>query len=234
MIRTPTREERSSGETTARRHASSVLGAVAAVAMGVVVTGCGDDATVSDVEPPTIVAVETQRCRQPNRFHGVGVVVGDDLVVTAGHTVEGDLRALTVDGEPARVVLIDRRTDLAILSGDAPADEPPTAAATVPGSARLLGSDGERSVDIDRKVTLVVEHATDRATYRREVVVFDPGVVDGESGSPIVDAAGRLVGIVIADQEGEGIAVTADEISRVLGAAEASDDLGWPDPPGSC
>ncbi len=83
-----------------------------------------------DVEPPTIVAVETQRCRQPNRFHGVGVVVGDDLVLTAGHTVEGDLRELTVE--------------------------------------------------IDRHVTLVVEHATDRRRTAVTSVIFSPGVADGE------------------------------------------------------
>ncbi len=63
---------------------------------------------------------------------------------------------------------------------------------------------------------------------------FTPGVTDGESGSPIVDDAGRLVGIVIADQEGEGVAVTADEIVDLLEAATASDDLGLPDPPGTC
>ena len=61
-------------------------------------------------------------------------MVGNDLVLTAGHTVEGDLRQLTVE--------------------------------------------------IDRAVTLVIEHATDRATYRRDVVIFSPGVSDGEIGVP--------------------------------------------------
>ena len=58
---------------------------------------------------------------------GVGVVV-IDLVVTAGHTVEGDLRVLSVDGQPARVVLIDRRTDLALVSADSHRAQPPTPA----------------------------------------------------------------------------------------------------------
>ena len=64
-------------------------------------------------------------------------------------------------------------------------------------------------------------------------------MVDGESGSPIVDDEGRLVGVVIADQQGEGIAVTAAEVSKLLAATIASDDLasddlGLPDPPGAC
>jgi S1-C subfamily serine protease len=198
-----------------------------------VAAGCGDDALTAAVEPPTLVAIETQRCQQPNRFHGVGVVVGDDLVLTAGHTVEGDLRELTVDREPARVVVIDRRTDLAILSAPTAVDIV-AAASEVPEEAQLVGPDGIRPVDIDRHVTLVVEHATDQATYERDVVFFTPGVTDGESGSPIVDDAGRLVGVVIADQDGEGVAVTIDEITAILDVASAADDLGLPDPPGAC
>ncbi len=194
--------------------------------MVLAVVGCGGDGdAANEVEPPTIVAVETQRCEQPNRFHGVGIVVGDDLVLTAGHTVEGELRELTVDGEPARVVTIDRRTDLAIVSSEVPTASSPTLQPVVPDDGRLLGPEGPRNVDIDRQVTLVVEHATDQATYRRDVVIFTPGVVDGDSGSPIVDDAGRLVGVVIADQEGEGIAVTAAEISQ---AARSDDRVGRP------
>jgi S1-C subfamily serine protease len=65
-------------------------------------------------------------------------------------------------------------------------------------------------------------------------VFFTPGVTDGESGSPIVDDSGRLVGIVIADQDGEGVAVTANEIAGLLETVTTSDDLGLPDPPGTC
>ncbi len=200
------------------------------------VVGCGGDGdATNEVEPPTIVAVETQRCQQPNRFHGVAVVVGDDLVLTAGHTVEGALRELTVDGEPARVVTIDRRTDLAILSAEvATTPDDFVAASEIPEEAQIVGLDGTRPVDIDRHVTLVVEHATDRATYERDVVFFIPGVTDGDSGSPLVDDAGRLVGVVVADQEGEGVAVTIDEITAILDTASAADDLGLPDPPGAC
>jgi S1-C subfamily serine protease len=208
--------------------------AVVVAGAGVVaLSACGDDAPAS-AAPLTLVEVETQRCEQPNRFHGVGFVLDDDLVLTAGHTVEGDLRDLNVDGRPARVVTIDRRTDLALVSVDLPAANPPEPASAIPATARLLGLDGEREVTIDRNVTLIVEHATDRATYRRDVVVFAPGVVDGDSGSPLVDDAGRLVGLVIADQEGEGVAVTVDEILAVAAAADTSDDLTWPDPPGTC
>ena len=56
----------------------------------------------------------------------------------------------------------------------------------------VLGLDGQHDVDVDVDchVTLVVEHATDRATYRRDVVIFTPGVVRRRRG-PLVDEAGR-------------------------------------------
>ena len=64
--------------------------------------------------------------------------------------------------------------------------------------------------------------------------MFAPGVIDGESGSPLVDGVDRLVGVVVAGQDGEGVAVTAGEVASLLGAPGLSDDLTWPDPPGSC
>jgi S1-C subfamily serine protease len=198
------------------------------------VAGCGADAPTSAAEPPTVVEVETQRCRQPNRFHGIGVVVGDDVVLTAGHTVEGDLRELRVDGTPARVITIDRRTDLALLSVELADSTVPTMASETPEAASLITLDGNRDVEIDRHVTLVVEHATDRATYRRDVVIFTPGVADGDSGAPIVDDAGRLVGIVVADQGGEGVAVDADEVTTLLDKTPSGNDLTWPDASNTC
>jgi hypothetical protein len=131
-------------------------------------------------------------------------------------------------------VTIDRRTDLAVLLADVPAADAPAMADPVTGPAQLVSPDDTRRVTIDRRVTLVVEHATDRATYRRDVVVFTPGVFDGDSGSPLVDGAGHLLGVVVADQEGEGIAVTAAEIADLLEATAAADDLTLPEPPGRC
>jgi hypothetical protein len=43
--------------------------------------------------------------------------------------------------------------------------------------------------------------------------------------------SGHLVGVVIAGQDGEGVAVDAHEISALLASA---DDLTLPEPPGSC
>ena len=71
---------------------------------------------------PVVVAVAAQPCVTPNRSIGWGVVVDKGLVATAAHTVEGPLRSLSVDGHPARVAVLDARTDLALLAADLDAE----------------------------------------------------------------------------------------------------------------
>lgn len=216
-----------------------VLVPLTLVALALVVGGCSDDgsgAAVRDVAR-SVVVIESQRCRAPNVARGVGVVVGDDVVLTAGHTVEGDLRELTVDGEPAHVVLIDYNADLALLGttllpGRERVDGLPLSAGS-PEHLVLIGPAGPEDVHVDSRETLEFEHHTDRATYRRDVVVFTPGVDEGSSGAPLVDEHGRLAGIVILNDDAtdQGIAVTSSEIPIVLDAVASA---GEQPPPGSC
>lgn len=202
---------------------TAALGALSIAVVG----GCADDGAGAAVRDAmgSVVAITSQRCERPNDVHGLGIVVSEDLVLTAGHTVEGNLRELTVDGQPAEVVTIDRNTDLAVVHALLPPEIDRTGALALtalrPDSLVLLGVDGPRDVHVDIRQTLVIEHATDRATYRRDVVVFTPGVVEGSSGSPLVDDQGRLAGIVILNDEAanQGIAVDANEISALLHAA---------------
>jgi S1-C subfamily serine protease len=170
-----------------------------------------------------VVAVAAQPCDSPNRSFGFGVVVADGVVATAAHTVEEPRRDLRVDGEPARVAVLDPRTDLALLTVDLDA-EPAPIAGDPPRDATLAMPADRTEVEIVRTGPLVVRDTTDRARYRREVHTFSPGVADGTSGAPLVDRDGRVLGIVVLDNPGRGIAyaVTGKELSRLL---EASDEL---------
>ena len=77
-------------------------------------------------------------------------------------------------------------------------------------------------VEILRTGPLVVRDSTDRARYQREVHTFTPGVEDGASGAPLVDDDGRVLGIVVLDNRGRGVAyaVTGEELSRLLRAGD--------------
>jgi Trypsin-like peptidase domain len=142
-------------------------------------------------------------------------VVAEGVVATAGHTVEGPLRELTVDGTPARVIIVDRRTDLALLAAET-AIEPGQLALMSPDRARLLGPGRPREVTIVSTGPLVVDDTTDRRRYRRQVHTFAPGVSDGTSGAPLVDDRNRLLGVVVLNGSGVAYAVTAGELSALL------------------
>jgi S1-C subfamily serine protease len=179
----------------------------------IALAACGGDAPVV----PVVVKVAAQPCGTPNRSLGFGVVVAEDLVATAAHTVEGPRREVSVDGRPAQVAVLDARTDVALLTVDLDA----TPAQIDLGSPRhaVVGVPASPiNVEILRTGPLVVRDTTDRARYRREVHTFTPGVEHGTSGAPLVDDDGRVLGIVVLDNPGRGVgyAVTGKELTNLL------------------
>ncbi len=176
------------------------------------------------------MAVAAQPCTTPNHATGVGVVVGDGLVATAAHTVDEQLRRLTVDGAPARLLALDARTDLAVLAAPQARGtvELTTAAGNRPAVVALVGS--ELPVQITSTGPLVVNDVTDGERHRRDVHQFAPGVDAGASGAPLLDGDGRLLGIVVLDAADEAYAVTATELRAVLTAPRSA---GLP-APGDC
>lgn len=172
---------------------------------------------------PIVVAVAAQPCDRPTRDRGWGVVVGEDLVATAAHTVDGPRRAITVDGAPAVVVAVDRRRDLALLevpTGDA---VPAVLDRTTVTDGAVVTPAGDRAVRVVRTGRLVVNNVSDRTRSERMVHTFEPGVAGGTSGAPLVTPAGAVAGIVLLDRGGvdRADAVTAGELAGLL--AEAGD-----------
>jgi Trypsin-like peptidase domain len=222
------------------RRARAVLTLAVSVAAPapLALAACADDGPIATSGGPDalgvvdVVTVAAQRCETPNRAHGLGVVVAPGTVVTAGHTVEGNLRALEVDGRPGVVRLLDRTTDLAVLDvlglpGPSGPDimRPATRSdSALVDTAMLVRPDGASDVRLLRRETLVVDHASDDATYRRHVVVFAPGVIEGDSGAPLVGEEGSLVGVVILTRDDrEAYAVTAAEVADLLRGQPAGD-----------
>ena len=164
-----------------------------------------------------VVEVAAQPCDTPNRSFGFGVVLAEGLVATAAHTVEGPRRDVRVDGRPARIAVLDTRTDLALLTVDLDAT-PAQIAHGSPRHAIVAVPAVPIDVEILRTGPLVVRDATDRARYQRVVHTFTPGVEHGTSGAPLVDDDGRVLGIVVLDNPGRGVgyAVTGKEISNLL------------------
>ena len=209
-----------------------VAGALTAAAATAVGSSCADDGPAA-VPELRVVAVEAQPCDRPLPAEGIGVVLGDGVVITAGHVVEGPRRTVTVDGADATVVAVDPRTDLAVLR----ADEPGAAELTdeLAGSLRVATTGGDIAVTVTRTGPLVVHDTTDQARYEREVHVVRPDVPDGTSGAPLVDDAGRVAGVVVLVNRGDAstYVVTSSEVRDVLAENRAAlaDERDGPAPP---
>jgi hypothetical protein len=132
-----------------------------------------------------------------------GFVAGDGLVVTVAHVLGAG--APRVDGRPASVVRLDRGDDLALLR--------------VPGirgvAARLGGGDGTRVLGRPAPVVRRVNASVDGGP-RRPTLVIAADVEIGDSGAPIVTAAGRVAGVLFARSRTRGSTAYAVDASAVL------------------
>ena len=142
---------------------------------------------------------------------GSGWIAGDGLVVTNAHVVAGqdDTRVLVGgDGEglEARAVAYDARNDVAVLRvpGLSGAARLPLARRVRSGTpAAILGYPGNGPYDVragrvGRTEAALTQDAYGRGPVTRQLVSLRGRVRSGNSGGPMVDAAGRVATTVFA------------------------------------
>ena len=177
--------------------------------------------------------VEGQACDRIQE--GTGFVAGPNLVVTNAHVVAGEhnTRVTTSDGRrlDADVVAFDPNRDLAILR--------------VPGLALPALELGEGNVDdrgalfghpgggpLRQAPVRIAEQIVARGTdithahpTERDVFVLAAVTAPGDSGGPIVDADGHVLGVMFAydiSRQSTAYALTRTELDPVLGGVLAT------------
>jgi len=159
---------------------------------------------------PSVVRVTGTACGLG--IEGSGWVAGPGLVVTNAHVVAGETDTVVQirgsgAGLPARALVFDPHNDIAILSvpGLAAAaltleTNPPTPASGEPGAILGYPEDGPFVREPGRLgVTLVAptQNAYGNPTVR-EISSLRGLIRPGNSGGPVIDASGQVIGTVFA------------------------------------
>jgi S1-C subfamily serine protease len=194
-----------------------------------------DLAAAVDTVGRSVVAIHARR-----RIPASGVMWQPGVVVAAHHTIQRDEDiSLTLhDGSTAAATLAgrDSSTDLAVLRlADSSGGPPPVAPATEPprvGQIVLaLGRPGS-SITASFGVVSAVggEWRTWQGGAIDRFVRLDLSVYDGFSGGPLVDAAGRVIGINTSGlARATALTVPAATVARVVGQLLARGHVarGW-------
>ena len=160
-------------------------------------------------------------------FGGAGVFISPDgVLLTANHVVAGldEVSVKLRDGTSllGRVVRRDPSRDVAVLRVQgAPESCVPVSAAWPEVGTEVFAIGGSPSKGLEFSVSRGIVSGTPDVNGRK-VIQTDASLNPGNSGGPLVDAKGRLLGVVAAkwvgvDLEGIGFAVHADTALTALG-----------------
>jgi len=180
---------------------------------------------------PSVLKINARAPSCERALEGSGFVISPERVMTNAHVVAGT-NEVTVEADDrdlrAEVVLYDPATDVAILEVPglrAPALPFASQDATSGQDAIVLGYplDGPYTASPARirdRIPLRGPDIYDSATVNRDVFTLRAKVLSGNSGGPLVDAGGAVVGVVF------GAAVDNTETGFALTAAEVRDEVG--------
>lgn len=170
---------------------------------------------------------------------GSGWVVAPGIVVTNAHVVAGqtDTRIETFDGgvADATPLAFNPKNDIAILQASIDETTLPMLSAVASGtSAAVIGypNDGPLSISPARAgetQKVLGEDAYGSGPFERQMITLRGQVQHGNSGGPMLDREGRVLGTVFAaTTEGPqgGLAVPNDVVKRIVDRVQGEVDTG--------
>ena len=164
------------------------------------------------------------------RLYGSGFSPAPDTIVTNAHVVAGTTspQVLRPDGRtlPAQVQVFDPVRDLAVLAVPGLGQPALGLGSAVPGeSAAVYGHPrGRAALEVSparvlRKVNVDIGDIYDRPSVPRQILILDSVLEPGDSGAPLVNSAGQVVGVAFAVanlRRATAFAVASEELASVL------------------
>jgi S1-C subfamily serine protease len=174
-------------------------------------------------------------------LEGTGFVIGAERVMTNAHVVAGTSEVSVEvpksgggsQTEAARVVYYDEQVDIAVLAVPGLAARPLPfnfSGASTGDNAVALGYplDGPFSsspAKVRQRIQLRGPDIYESSTVTRDVYTIRGTVRSGNSGGPLVNPQGQVIGVVFGaavDQGDTGFVLTADQVRAALNAAPTS------------
>lgn len=187
----------------------------------------GDASRVYGSTAPAVFLIEVRNTAGEPVGIGSGFLIEGGRIVTNAHVVEPGRPHLRtgVVALPLSVERIDHAVDLAVLRSDAPIEAPPLQLAVaepeIGTKVFVLGNPH----GLERTISEGILSGRRRLSGR-ELLQMTAPISPGSSGGPVVDAAGRVVGITVGSfTEGQSLnfAIPVSELRRLLRSAERTD-----------
>jgi S1-C subfamily serine protease len=204
-------------------------------ALGPPPASAGISAAVDTRARAATVKVEGQACDEIQ--DGSGFAVANDLIATNAHVVAGEgkgrTRVLLPNGStlPATVVLFDPNRDLALLQVPGLGESPLSIGTGKVGeTAAVYGHPNGQNplflapAEIAQNVTAVGQNLYNTHQTSRNVFILSAVLFPGDSGSPLVDQSGAVVGVAFAiapDRPSTAYALASSELEAVLAVPRA-------------
>ena len=213
---------------------------VLALLLAVVATGCGSQRAAiapSDLRD-SVVRIAGTACLKP--ILATGFVVEKGTIVTVAHAVAGaeaDLGVITASGasHAVEVVSFNEQLDIAILSVDGLNGTPLPAGEAIAGDPGVIGAmTPESTIElIDYEVLRIVNARSgdiyNEGAVERTAIDVRTNAGRGTSGAPLLNDAGRYVGMVFAisrDRDDGVFALAASEILDYLATSNTDSPAG--------
>jgi len=193
----------------------------------------GSFSNIVNTDKPSVVKLEGLGCG--GVVEGSGFIATDDLVITNAHVVAGVKKPYVVDSNgqhSATAVWFDPDLDLAIMRVDALVGDPlaiDTSQVDRDTAGVVMGYPGGGPFTASTAVVLDEFTAQGRNIYgtgntERDVYELSAHIIPGNSGGPLIDQHGDVIGVVFAEStsyKDVGYALSMPQIASALKQAEA-------------
>ena len=193
---------------------------------------------VHAAEPPAAVAADTPAQKidhrqavvrvvcstGPSTDRGTGVLVEGGFVLTANHVVRGNSNSIRVhfqDGtvSPARIVSSDDAYDLAVLkvekAGAVPVPLSPDDAPVVGEEVDMIGYGPHPAVYREVRCN-AISFVKPTESHAADIVELSHGARNGDSGCPVFNRRGEVVGIIWGSKENRAYGACVRRLRIVL------------------